>query len=58
MITLFATFKAKFGLVFVLTEKENVVISTAKFHFKAKRKSMGSSKNGTRDFQNSPSFER
>ena len=28
------------------------------FHFKAKRKSIGSSKNSTRVFQNNPPFER
>ena len=28
------------------------------FHFKDNRKSIGSSKNGARDFQNSPQFER
>ena len=48
-------FYSRIGLVFVLT-LENAFFQ--KFHFKAKRKSIGSSKDGTRDFQNSPLFER
>ena len=32
--------------------------SEISFHFKTNRKSIGSSKNGTRDFQNSPPLER
>ena len=47
--------RQKFRLVFVLT-LENALSS--RFHFKAKRKSMDYSKNSTRDFQNSPPFER
>ena len=50
-----AVFTAKFGLVFVLI-LEKVFSQT--FHFKANRKSTGSSKNGTRDFLNNPQFER
>ena len=50
-----ASFMSKFGLIFVL-RPENAF--SWKFHLKANRKSMGSSKNGTRGFQNSPPFER
>ena len=49
------TFTEKLELVFVLTF-ENAFSQS--FHFKANRKSIGSSKNRTRDFQNSPPFER
>ena len=49
------TFAVKLDLVFVLT-LENAFSES--FHFKANRNSMDSSKNGTRDFQNSPPFER
>ena len=42
-------------LVFVLS-LENTF--SERFHFKANRKSIGSSKTGTRDFQNSTPFER
>ena len=54
-LLLAASFTAKYGLVFVLT-LENVFSN--RFHFNADRKSIGSSKNGTMDFQNSPPFER
>ena len=50
-----AGFKTKFGLVFVLTLK-NAFLN--RFHFRANRKSIGSSKNNIRDFQNSPPFDR
>ena len=50
-----ASFTAKFGLVFVLT-LENAFSS--RFHFKATRKSIDSSKKGTRYFRNSLPFER
>ena len=50
-LLLSVTFTANLELVFVLTV-ENA------FSFKANRKSIGSSKKGTRDFQNSPPFER
>ena len=46
-------FTKKFELAFVLTQ-ENV----QRFHFKTNKKSISSSKNGTRCFQNSPPFER
>ena len=46
-----ASFTGKFELFFVLTQ-ENAC------SFKANRKSIGSSKNGNRDFQNSPPSER
>ena len=52
-LLLSASFTAKFGLVFVLT-LENAF--SQRFHFKANRKSISSF--GTRDFQNSPPFER
>ena len=54
-LLLSASFTAKFELVFVLT-LENTF--SWMFRFKANRKSIGSSKNGTNDFQNSPKFER
>ena len=44
-----------FELVFVLTFENTF---SQRFHFKANRKSIDSSKKGTRDFQNSPPFER
>ena len=50
-----ASFTAKIGLVFVLT-LENAFSS--RFHYKANRKSIGSSKNSARDFQNSLPFEK
>ena len=40
---------------FVLTQKNAF---SSRFHSKANRRSIGSCKNGTRDFQNSPPFER
>ena len=46
-----ASFQQVLPQVFVVT-LENAC------HFKAKKKSIGSSKNGTRDFQSSPPFER
>ena len=49
------SFTAKFMLVFVLS-LENTF--SERFHFNANRKSIGSSKTGTRDFQNSTPFER
>ena len=54
-LLLSASFTAKFVLAFVLT-LENAF--SQRFHFKAYRKSIDSSKNGARDFQNSPPFER
>ena len=42
-------------MVFVLTQ-ENAFFQ--RFHFKFNRNNTDSSKNGTRDFQNSPPFER
>ena len=54
-LLLSASITAKFGLVFVLTLESAFFY---RFHFTAKRKSIGSSKNGTRDFQNNPPFER
>ena len=50
-----ASFTAKFELVFVLTLESTF---SQRFHFKTNRKSIDSSKNSTRDFQNSPPFER
>ena len=52
---LLARFTAKFELVFVLT-LENA--SSLRFHFKANRKSIHSSKKRYWDFQNRPLFER
>ena len=46
-----ARFTGKFGLVFVLTQEN-------RFHSTANRKSIGSSKNRTRNFEKSPPFER
>ena len=54
-LLLSASFTAKFGLVFLLA-LENAFSWT--FHFKANRKSIDSSEKQTRDFQNSPPFER
>ena len=54
-LLLSARFTEKFGLAFVLT-LENAF--SKRFHFKVNRKSICSSKNGARDFQNSPPFER
>ena len=53
MVAPFSKFTAKFGLVFVL-RLENAF--SLRFHFQANRKIL--LKNGTRDFQNSPLFER
>ena len=49
------TFTAKLELFFVLTFENDFSQS---FHFKANRKSLGSSKKVTRDFQNRLPFER
>ena len=54
-LLLSVSFTTKLGLVFVLT-LENTF--SYRFHFKANRKSIGSSKNGTKDPQNSLQFER
>ena len=54
-LLLSASFTAKFGLVFALTLKNAF---SQRFHFKANRKNIGSSKNCIRDFQNSPPFQR
>ena len=54
-LLLSANFTAKFGLVFVLAIENTF---SQRFHFKTNRKRIGFSKNGTRDFQNSPPFER
>ena len=54
-LLLSVTFTAKLQLVFVLTF-ENAFSQS--FHFKVNRKRIGSSKNGTRDFQNTLPFER
>ena len=51
----FSKFYDKIWAGFILT-LEN--IRSYRFHFKAKRKSIDSSKNGTKDFPNSPPFER
>ena len=48
-------YSQNFWLVFVLTLEDSF---SERFHFQANRKSTGSSKNGTRDFQNSPPLER
>ena len=59
MITPFATFKAKFGLVFVLTQEENAwSFQTLGFVLKPRERARILRKNGTRDFQISPPFER
>ena len=50
-----ASFTAKFELVFVLT-LENAF--SQRIHFEANRKSTGFLRNGTRNFLNSPPFER
>ena len=54
-LLLSVAFTAKLKLVFVLTFENTF---SGSFHFKANRKSISSSKRGTRDFQNSPPFER
>ena len=54
-LLLSARFTAKFRLVFVLAQENPF---SWRFHFKANRKCIGSPKNGTRDFQNSPPLER
>ena len=54
-LLLSVTFTAKLEMVFVLTFENDFSWS---FHFKANRRSMGSSKNSTSDFQNNPPFER
>ena len=54
-LLLSASLTAKFELVFVLT-LENAF--SWRFHFKANRKSLSSSKKSTTDFRNSPPFER
>ena len=53
-LLLSVTITAKLELDFALSENG----FSKSFDFKANRKSMGSSKSGTRDFQNSPPFER
>ena len=55
MVARFSKFYGKFELVFVLT-LENAF--SQRLHFKANRKSIGSLKSVTRDFLNSPPFER
>ena len=47
--------RQSFGLVFILTQENGF---SQRFHFKANRKSIYSSKYSTRDFQNSRPFER
>ena len=54
-LLLSASFTAKFQLVFALTLENDF---SQRFHFKANKNSVGSSKNGTWDFQNSSLFER
>ena len=54
-LLLSASFTAKIGLIFVLP-LENAF--SLRFHFKASRKSIDSSKNCTGDFQNVTPFER
>ena len=56
-LLLSTTFTTKLELFFVLTF-ENTFYTFYTFHFKANRKSIGSSKNSTRDFQNSLPFEK
>ena len=51
----FQQFTSTFGLVFVLTLEKKF---SYRFHFQANRESIGFLKNGTRDFQNSPPFEK
>ena len=55
MVASFSNFNGKFELVFVLTFKNTF---SKYFHFKANRKSINFSENGTRDFQNIPLHER
>ena len=54
-LRLSASCTAKFRSVFVLTLENDF---SKRFHFKANRKSNGSSKKCTRDFQNNPLVER
>ena len=54
MITSFSNFYGKIWVGFCLNIRNAFSYS---FHFKANRKSIDCSKNGTRDFQNSPPFE-
>ena len=54
-LLLLASFKVKLRLIFVVT-LENTF--SYRFYFKVNKKSIDSSKNGTRDFQNSPPIER
>ena len=54
-LLLSASFTAKFGLVFVLTQKKAF---SQRFHFQYNRKSIGSSKKLYQVFQNSPPFKR
>ena len=49
------SFRAKFGLVFVLTLEKAF---SQRFHFKPIERAYVLLKNGTRYFQNSPPFER
>ena len=51
-----ASFTAKFGLVFVLTIWKTLFLRG--FVFKPTERALVFLKNGTRDFQNSPPFER
>ena len=55
MVAPFSKFTAKYGLVFILT-LENAF--SQRFHFQATERAQVILKNGTRNFQNSPSFER
>ena len=55
MVALSSKFHGQIWLVFVLTLENGF---SQRFHFKGNRKNIGSSKNGTRDFQNNPPFER
>ena len=54
-LLLLAGFTAKFGLVFVLALENSF---SWRFHFKASRKSIGSSKERYKDFQNDHPFEK
>ena len=55
MVASFSNFYGKLEMFFVLTF-ENAFAFT--FHFKAEKKAQAFLKNRTRDFQNSPPFER
>ena len=55
MVAPFSKFYSKSWVGFVLTLEKAF---SQRFNFKANRKSIGSSKSGTRDFQNNPPFER